>query len=246
MPRSIRFLLALCASLPTVVATSLAQTTPAPAAPAKPAAVAPAAPAAPVTIGAEMSDEARKAYAQGLKDARELITKKDYPAAITKLDALNAQRPREPQARFLKGVVQTEEGDNDAALATFLALTSDFPELPEPYNNLAVLYAKKGQYEGARVALETAVKAAPDWAVAHENLGDVYVRIAAGEYERASMLDKEDKSASAKLVLARDILKAAPAATPAKPAPGAASAPAEARTAAPAPATTQPPTAPAK
>ena len=90
------------------------------------------------------------------------------------------------------------------------ALTSDFPELPEPYNNLAVLYAKKGEYEGARVALETAVQAAPDWAVAHENLGDVYVRIAAGEYERAAKLDKENKSAGAKLVLARNILAPAP------------------------------------
>jgi Flp pilus assembly protein TadD len=191
---------------------------PAPTAPAKSAAAAPAAPASPANIGSELTDEARRAYAQGLKDARELIAGKDYPAAIAKLDALNAQRPREPQARFLKGVVQTEEGDNDAALATFLALTSDFPELPEPYNNLAVLYAKKGQYEGARVALETAVKAAPDWALAHENLGDVYVRIAAGEYERAAQLDKDDKSANAKLVLARDILKAAPVATPAPPA----------------------------
>ena len=97
--------------------------------------------------------------------------------------------------------MQTEQGDTDAALATFLALTSD-SQSPEPYNNLAVLYAKRGEYEGARVALETAVQAAPDWAVAHENLGDIYVRIAAGEYERRrSSTGKQ--FGRAKLVLAR-------------------------------------------
>jgi Flp pilus assembly protein TadD len=202
MPRPSRFLPALIAAFLAFAPAAFAQS-----ASAKPAAAAP--------IGSDLTEEARKAYTQGLKEARELIAKKDFPAAIAKLDALNAQRPREPQARFLKGVVQTEQGETDAALATFLALTSDFPELPEPYNNLAVLYAKKGEYEGARVALETAVKAAPDWAVAHENLGDVYVRIAAGEYERAAQLDKESKTASAKLVFARDILTPAPAPAPA-------------------------------
>jgi Flp pilus assembly protein TadD len=232
MPRTIRFLLALGACLLAAMGAPALAQTPNPPASAKPAADAPAAPS-PATLGSELTDEARKAYAQGLKDARELIAKKDYKAAIAKLDALNAQRPREPQARFLKGVVQTEEGDNDAAMATFLALTSDFPELPEPYNNLAVLYAKKGQYEGARVALETAVRAAPDWAVAHENLGDVYVRIAAGEYERATQLDKEAKSAGAKLALARDILKATPA-TAAKPTSAGTPKPDEAAAAAPA------------
>jgi Flp pilus assembly protein TadD len=202
MPRPTRILPALIAALFLVAPAAFAQS-----AAAKPAAAAP--------VGSELTEEARKAYAQGLREARELVAKKDFPAAIARLDALNAQRPREPQARFLKGVVQTEQGETDAALATFLALTSDFPELPEPYNNLAVLYAKKGQYEGARVALETAVKAAPDWAVAHENLGDVYVRIAAGEYERAAELDKESKSAGAKLRLAREILLPPPVPAPA-------------------------------
>ena len=202
MLRPTRFLPVLTATLFILAPAALAQS-----APANPAATAP--------IGSDLTEEARKAYAQGLREARELVAKKDFPAAIVRLDALNAQRPREPQARFLKGVVQTEQGDTDAALATFLALTSDFPELPEPYNNLAVLYAKKGQYEGARVALETAVKAAPDWAVAHENLGDVYVRIAAGEYDRAAQLDKESKSAGAKLVLARNILMPPPVPAPA-------------------------------
>jgi len=157
-------------------------------------------------VPAELSADARKAYLQGLREARDLLTRKEYAAAIVRIDALLATRPREPQARFLKGVAQTEQGQSAAAIATFRGLVEDYPELPEPYNNLAVLYAQKGDYDNARSVLETAVRAAPDWAVAHENLGDVYARLAAAEYNRAAALDKANKTAPAKLVLARQLL----------------------------------------
>lgn len=161
---------------------------------------------APAVVPPELSDEARRAYAQGLKEVRDLIARKDYMDADARIDSLLAQRPREAQARFLKGVVQTARGETDAAIATFRALTEDYPELPEPYNNLAVLYAQKGDYNGARIALETALAAAPDFAVAHENLGDIYARLAAANYDRAAALDKGNKSAPAKLVLVRQLL----------------------------------------
>jgi len=156
--------------------------------------------------GRDLPEEARKQYSKDLREAAALVKDKQFSAAQAKLDVLLAQRPREPQARFLKGVAQTEQGQDAAAIATFQSLVEDYPELPEPYNNLAVLYAQKGQYESARVALESAVKAAPDWGVAHENLGDIYVRLGAAEYATATKLDKANKTAAGKLVLARDLL----------------------------------------
>jgi len=161
---------------------------------------------APAVIPPELSETARRAYAEGLKEAKALIAREDYAAAAKRIDALLETRPREPQARFLKGVLETAQGKDDVAIATFRALTEDYPEIPEPYNNLAVLYAKKGDYNGARLALETALAAAPDFAVAHENLGDIYVRLAAENYERAAKLDPANKTAPAKLVLARQLL----------------------------------------
>jgi tetratricopeptide (TPR) repeat protein len=156
--------------------------------------------------GRDLTEEARKQYAKGLKEAAALVKVRQFAGAQAKLDVLLTQRPREPQARFLKGVVQTEQGQRDAAMATFKGLNDDYPELPEPYNNLAVLYAQKGDYEAARVALETALKASPAWAVAHENLGDIYARLAAAEYDQAARLDRTNKTAIAKLTLAREIL----------------------------------------
>ena len=159
----------------------------------------------------EFTEEARSKYAAGLREASALVKERQYASAQEKLDALIATRPREPRARFLKGVVATEQGGNDAAIAVFRALIDDYPELPEPYNNLAVLLAQRGEYESARLALETALRTAPGWSLAHENLGDLYARLAAAEYAQAAKFDRDNKTAPAKLVLARDLFaKAAP------------------------------------
>ncbi|MEJ7670358.1 MAG: tetratricopeptide repeat protein [Casimicrobiaceae bacterium] len=158
----------------------------------------------------EFTGEARRIYAEQLKSARALIGQKQFMEAIAILDRLTTDRPREPQARFLKGVALTDSDKLDEAITTFRGVLADFPELPEPYNNLAVLYARKGEYELARIELEAAIKAAPDYGVAYENLGDVHARLAAQNYERALARDSKNKTAPAKLKVVRDILATKP------------------------------------
>jgi Flp pilus assembly protein TadD len=153
-----------------------------------------------------------------LADASRLISEGEYAPALEKIDAVLAGDAKNPQARFLKGVVQADQADTDAAIATFQALNEDYPELPEPYNNLAVIWAKKGDYDKARKALEIALVTRPDYAIAHENLGDIYVRLAGAEYDRAIALDKADKSAQNKLVLVRELFAVAPSSAIPKPA----------------------------
>lgn len=157
----------------------------------------------------EYTEDARRAYAQGLNEARKLLEAKRYDEAITRLAALSSERPREAQARFLKAVAESDLGRSQDAIATLRAMLADFPELPEPRNNLAVLYASQGNYALARQELELAIAAAPDYAIAHENLGDVYARLAVAEYERAAALDKANRAVGGKLKLARDLLAAA-------------------------------------
>jgi tetratricopeptide (TPR) repeat protein len=161
---------------------------------------------APTADPREMSDVARKAYAKGLKDARTLLSEKKYAEALFILDGLTTDRPREPQARFLTGVALADSGKADEAVALYLKLLADFPELPEVRNNLAVLYAQKGNYEGARDELIAALQAAPDYVIAYENLGDVYARLAGVNYEKAIARDAKNKTAPPKLKLVRDVL----------------------------------------
>ena len=153
-----------------------------------------------------------------LAEASRMIRDGEYAAATVKIDGVLATEPRNPQARFLKGVLQTDQGNADAAIAIFQGLTEDYPELPEPYNNLAVIWAKQGQYEKARRALEVALASRPDYAIAHENLGDIYARLASAEYDRAIALDKANKSAQTKLALVRELFSVAPSSAPPKPA----------------------------
>ncbi|HET7261479.1 MAG TPA: tetratricopeptide repeat protein [Casimicrobiaceae bacterium] len=174
---------------------------PAPTAPTTGAAE--AAPLAPESRG--MDEAARKAYAAKLREAQGLVEGKRYADAIAILDALSAAHPREPQARFIKGVALMDEGRADDAVTQYRALVADFPELPEPHNNLAVLYARKGEYALARDELERAIAAAPDYAIAQENLGDVYVRLAEIEYQRAATLERANHRVAAKLELVKKI-----------------------------------------
>jgi Flp pilus assembly protein TadD len=158
----------------------------------------------------DISETERKAYAQSMKEARDLVARKQYDAAIAKLDELAAQRPREAQVRFLKAMVLSDQKKIDAAMDVYRGLVADFPELPEPHNNLAVLYAQKGELDLARDELLIAIRTAPDYVVAHENLGDVYAQLAAEQYQRVVSLDKRNKTVPPKLKLMRDAATTAP------------------------------------
>lgn len=123
---------------------------------------------------------------------RQQIENGKLTAAQQQVDAELAQRPNDPQYRFFRGVILGAENKDAQAIAIFKDLITRYPELPEPYNNLAVLYAREGRYDEARQALEMAIRANPDYATALENLGDVDARLAARSYRKALRLAPAD------------------------------------------------------
>ena len=149
--------------------------------------------------------------ADDYQDAARLHKQGKHAAALEKTEAVLAANPKDARARFLKGLILTEQGKPQEAIAVFNALTDDYPELPEPYNNLAVLYAAQGQYEQARKALEMAIRTHPSYAIAHENLGDVYAKMASEAYDKALQLDRGNKTAQTKLSLIRELFVPPPA-----------------------------------
>jgi len=149
------------------------------------------------------------AQSDDVAEVNRLLRAGQYSEALGKADQALAAKPKDPQLRFLKGVIQTESGKTADAMVTFTKLTEDFPELPEPYNNLAVLYANLNQLEKARTALEMAVRTKPDYATAHENLGDIHAKLAGQSYLRAQQLDKAvATSVAPKLKLLRELFAA--------------------------------------
>jgi len=152
------------------------------------------------------------ARADDMQDASRMLKAGQHQQALERVNKVLAAKPRDPQARFLKGLIFTDQGNTKDAIDIFTKLTQDYPELPEPYNNLAVIYAAQGQYDKARVALEQSIRTHPSYATAYENLGDVYAKLASQAYDKALQIDSSNKGAKNKLSLVRELVGgAAPA-----------------------------------
>ena len=170
--------------------------------------------ACPATRADELSDVQRLHYAG------------QTTAAMQRADQFLATKPKDPQMRFLKGVMLSDSKLDTQAIAQFQKLTEDYPDLAEPYNNLAALYAAAGDYAKARATLEQALRTNPGYATAHENLGDVHAALASQSYARALQLEPKNVTVPPKLALVRELFKRRDVGAPAPATAGAAIAPA--------------------
>lgn len=146
------------------------------------------------------------AGADEIQDINKLFKQNQYTQALKRVETYLTNKPENAQARFLKGLILTAQHKTNDAIGIFLSLTEDYPEMPEPYNNLAVLYAGLGQYDEAKAALEMAIRNHPNYATAQENLGDIYSKMASQAYERALQLDKNNVTTQAKLARVHNLL----------------------------------------
>jgi tetratricopeptide (TPR) repeat protein len=125
------------------------------------------------------------ALADELGAAQRLWLAGQRDAAVALTEAALKKTPDDLKLRFSLGVMRMDLGQREPARAIFTSLTQDFPDLADPYNNLAVLHASAGELDQAQAALEQALRLQPDNIQALENLGDVLLRLAARAYERA-------------------------------------------------------------
>ena len=168
-----------------------------------------------IAISAGVVGVAAAAPADDFKDASRLYQQGKLDLALAKLNAGLQEQPKDAQGRFLKGLILTEQKKINDAIQMFTGLTEDFPALPEPFNNLAVLYAGQGNYDKAKAALELAIHTHPAYATAHENLGDIYAQLARRAYDKALQLDKSNVTAQSKLALVREMFTTPKSAQPA-------------------------------
>jgi tetratricopeptide (TPR) repeat protein len=175
-----------------------------------------------------------------VEEAQGLMAHGDLDGALKRIDRFLSSSPQDAEGRFTRGLILVKQNKAAEAIKAFTDLTRDYPQLPEPYNNLAVLYAQSGDYEKARDALEAALKTNPAYATAHENLGDIYAALAGAAYNRALALDQGNQATRYKLSLINQV-SGPPAAKPVAAATAsAAAAPASVTPPASAPAATAP------
>lgn len=158
-----------------------------------------------VLLTALLSVLAASAQADEYSDVAQLTREGKFSEALTRADRFLSNKPRDAQMRLLKGVAQRDAGKAADAIATFIRLTEEFPELPEPYNNLGVLYADQNQIDKARAAFEAALRTHPSYATAHENLGDVYAKLSSTAYSKALQIEGANAAVTPKLTLSRQL-----------------------------------------
>jgi len=142
-----------------------------------------------------------------LADIEALHKQGQTEQALQQADAAIALQPRAAQIRFLKGVMLSDLGRSSEAVEVYVSLTQDYPELADPYNNLAVLYAARGQLDAALQALQQALRNDPKNLRARENLGDVYLALALQAWNTAEVQSKgEDAKLLRKLKQAESIV----------------------------------------
>lgn len=144
------------------------------------------------------------------EDVAKLYQQGNLGKALEQANAYLATKPKDAQMRFHKGLILTEQKKTMDAISVFSSLTEDYPDLPEPYNNLAVLYASQGQYDKAKGALEAAIRTHPSYSTAHENLGDIYAKLASQAYGKALQLDNRNAGAQTKLAMVKDLFASKP------------------------------------
>lgn len=148
------------------------------------------------------------ARADALADVQRLQAAGETSAALKEADRALLATPRDAALRFVRGVLLVELKRDDEALAVFQQMNEDFPELPDPLNNIAVLHAANGRLEPARAALEAALRNDARHRAARENLADVYLRLAIQLWEGLVSETPADASLGRRLRLARELQSA--------------------------------------
>ncbi len=141
-----------------------------------------------------------------LGEVRALITAGNLCAALARVKKAVQADPRDAQARFLRGVVLMDLRRDAEAMAVFVGLSQEFPELPDPYNNIAVLDVRADRLEQAELALQTALRNDPSHRLARVNLGQVHLMLAVKAWEAAAASGPDDRALQRKVEAARAVL----------------------------------------
>jgi tetratricopeptide (TPR) repeat protein len=176
------------------------------------------------------------AHADEVGDVQALLASGNTAEGLKKVDALLKTKSADARLRLQRGIALSLLGRNPEAIEVFKKLVASNPEMPGPYNNLAVLYANQGDYEKARESLEKAVKANPGYATAYQNLGDIHARLAEKAYAKSLSLDKADLALPLKIAAVQNIFEPGAPARASSPPPAAAKPAATVAAATPAPA----------
>jgi tetratricopeptide (TPR) repeat protein len=123
--------------------------------------------------------------ATSVKQVQQLLEQQNYVDAANAGEQLLLQSPEHARTRFLTAYAYQMSAQTDKAVMLYQDLIKDNPDLPEPRNNLAMIYLAQGDYDRASQLLVEALNTSPSYAIAYDNLSQIYKGIASEAYRRA-------------------------------------------------------------
>ena len=130
---------------------------------------------------------------------QQLMRQARYAEALSNAEMFLLEHPRDPQMLFMRAKLLMDLRRPDEAFDQLSTLVQQYPELPEPYNNLGVIHASRGHLDLAREAFEMSLRNNPNNDLALENLGDVLLRQAREAYEKSLKINPASRSLPRKL-----------------------------------------------
>jgi Flp pilus assembly protein TadD len=137
-------------------------------------------------------------------EVQKAMGQRKWDQALEQIDTYLQERPRDPQMRFWRARLLEQLQRGDEAFVVYEELAQDYPELAEVQNNLGVMYASRGNLGQAKLAFENALRNNPNYATAHENMGDIFLHLARQSFAKSAELDPTAAKSPQQKMLALD------------------------------------------
>ena len=137
-------------------------------------------------------------------EVQKAMGQRKWDQALEQIDTYLQERPRDPQMRFWRARLLEQLQRGDEAFVVYEELAQDYPELAEVQNNLGVMYAARGNLGQAKLAFENALRNNPNYATAHENMGDIFLHLARQSFAKSAELDSTAAKSPQQKMLALD------------------------------------------
>lgn len=118
-------------------------------------------------------------------ELQRLIDQNSFSSATITGDQLLIEQPGNARIQFLTAYAYQMDRQTDRAKELYEKLIQEYPELPEPRNNLAMIYLNQGNSDKASQLLIDALNTNSSYSTAYNNLGRIYRGIASATYRQA-------------------------------------------------------------
>ncbi len=129
------------------------------------------------------------------------LEKKQYASAVVTGLSLLDEQPENLQLQFLTALALQNNNQQQLAIQHYQQIIKAHPELPEPRNNLAIIYLQQGQPDKAVDLLIASLQTHPAYATVWHNLSNLYKGLASEAYRKALSEENNTRSVVHKIEL---------------------------------------------